>query len=388
MAAEPNETPHVNEIQKEYLRIDKDWLSLHYRISIGMVIFALIVECIMGIILVHSDMLSTTVPRYVFKFILVPSGVNALCIAINHAVVKSGKVSQTAKIYTVSIINTVICFSLFTAHSAFSVTYYVFVTAVILTTVYASYQVTLCTSVSGVVLLVISELFITWDLDKPTIFQSTLRLGNFLISLFIMFSVSMICMVVIHYERRKNRASIRIEEERVTLKKRLKMDELTGIYNRKALHDAMRDLEDCNPRDHYIFGITDIDKFKNINDGWGHQTGDKCLIAFAQLLKNSCEKAIVYRYGGDEFCLIFNNTDINEAYEMAVLIQDKLKKIKFKEHPGLQMSASFGLAQYESGMNAARLFMSADQALYRAKITRDTIRVHEDEIVPEKQKGG
>lgn len=380
MAAESNETAHVNEIQKEYTRIDKDWLSLHYKISIGMVLFALAVECIMGVILVNSDMLNTTVPRFVFKFILVPSGVNALCIAIDHAVVKSDKISQTAKIYTVSIINTVICFSLFTAHSAFAATYYVFVTAVILTTVYASSLVTLSTSIIGVVLLVVSELFITWDVDKPTVFQSTLRLGNFLIALFVMFFVSVICMVVIRYEQRKNRASIRIEEERIILKKRLKMDELTGIYNRKALHDAMRDLEDCNPRDNYVFGIMDIDRFKNINDSWGHQTGDKCLTAFAELLKNSCEKAIAYRYGGDEFCLIFYNTDIEEAYKTAVLIQNRLKEVEFKEYPGLKLTASFGLAEYQNGMNAARLFLSADQALYQAKITRDAIRIHEEEI--------
>ena len=379
MAAEPNETAHVNEIQKEYTRIDKDWLSLHYKISIGMVLFALAVECIMGVILVNSDMLNTSVPRFVFKFILVPSSVNALCIAVDHAVVKSGKISQTAKIYTVSIINTVICFSLFTAHSAFTATYYVFVTAVILTTVYASSLVTLSTSVIGVVLLVVSELFITWDVDKLTVFQSTLRLGNFLIALFIMFFVSIICMVVIRYEQQKNRASIRIEEERVLLKKKLKMDELTGIYNRKALHDAMRDLEDFNPRDNYVFGITDIDKFKNINDSWGHQAGDRCLRAFAELLKNSCEKAVAYRYGGDEFCLIFYNTDMKEAYETSVLIQNRLKQVVFKEYPGMKMTASFGLAEYHNGMNAARLFLNADQALYQAKITRDAIRIHEEE---------
>ncbi len=379
MAAEPNETAHVNEIQKEYTRIDKDWLSLHYKISIGMVLFALAVECIMGVILVNSDMLNTSVPRFVFKFILVPSSVNALCIAVDHAVVKSGKISQTAKKYTVSIINTVICFSLFTAHSAFTATYYVFVTAVILTTVYASSLVTLSTSVIGVVLLVVSELFITWDVDKLTVFQSTLRLGNFLIALFIMFFVSIICMVVIRYEQRKNRASIRIEEERVLLKKKLKMDELTGIYNRKALHDAMRDLEDFNPRDNYVFGITDIDKFKNINDSWGHQAGDRCLRAFAELLKNSCEKAVAYRYGGDEFCLIFYNTDIKEAYETAVLIQNRLKQVDLKEYQGIKMTASFGLAEYHNGMNAARLFLNADQALYQAKITRDAIRIHEEE---------
>lgn len=378
MAAEPNENAHVNEIHKEYTRIDKDWLSLHYKISIAMVLFALAVECIMGIILVHSDMLNTTVPRFLFKFLLVPSGVNALCLAVDRAVVKSDKISQTAKIYTVSIVNTVICFSLFTAHGAFTVTYYVFVTAVILTTVYASSIVTLTTSVTSLVLLVVSELFITWDVDKPSVFQSTLRLGDFLIALFIMFSVSMICLVVVRYEQRKNRASIRIEEERIVLKRRLKIDELTGIYNWRALHDALRDLEDYNPQDNYVFGITDIDKFKNINDTWGHQTGDLCLIAFASLLKDSCKNASVYRYGGDEFCILFYHTNMKEAYKTAVMIQNRLKEAAFKEHPGLKLTASFGLAEYENGINAAKLFMNADQALYQAKILRDSIRVHEE----------
>ena len=48
-----------------------------------------------------------------------------------------------------------------------------------------------------------------------------------------------------------------------------------------------------------------------------------------------------------------------------------------KEHPGLKMTASFGLAKYQSGLNAARLFLNADQALYQAKITRDTIQIYE-----------
>nr|WP_278335966.1 diguanylate cyclase [Clostridium indicum] len=86
-----------------------------------------------------------------------------------------------------------------------------------------------------------------------------------------------------------------------------------------------------------------------------------------------------YRYGGDEFCLIFYNTDMKEAYETAVLIQSGLKQVDLKDYPGLKLTASFGLAEYQNGMNAARLFLNADQALYQAKITRDAIRIHEEE---------
>lgn len=377
MSDEPNETTHVNEIQKEYIRIDKDWLSLHYKISIGIVLFALAVECIMGVLMVNSDMLTTTIPRYIFKFIVAPSFLNGLCIAADRAVVRSDRITQTTKIYTVSIMNTIICFTLFTAHGAFTATYYMFVTAIILTTVYASSKVTFITSVIGMSLLVISELFIQWDVDKISVFESTLRLGNFLISLFIMLSVAVTCMVVIQYEQRKNRASIRIEEERIFLQKRLKLDELTGIFNRRALHDALRDLEDCDPTQTYIFAITDIDKFKNINDSWGHQTGDRCLTAFAGILKNSSKKATSYRYGGDEFCLIFYNTNMEEAKKEAAFIQKQLKELDF-QIPEQQLTVSFGLAEYQNGMNAARLFMNADQALYQAKEARDCIRVYEE----------
>ncbi len=85
------------------------------------------------------------------------------------------------------------------------------------------------------------------------------------------------------------------------------MDELTGIYNRKALHDAMRDLEDCNPQDNYIFEITGIDIFKNINDSWGHQAGDKCLITFAQLLKKAAKRQMCTGMAG------MNSVSIKES---------------------------------------------------------------------------
>ena len=69
---------------------------------------------------------------------------------------------------------------------------------------------------------------------------------------------------------------------------------------------------------------------------------------------------------------------MKEAYKTAVMIQNRLKEAAFKEHPGLKLTASFGLAEYENGINAAKLFMNADQALYQAKILRDSIRVHEE----------
>ncbi|MDD3142135.1 MAG: GGDEF domain-containing protein, partial [Lachnospiraceae bacterium] len=219
-----------------------------------------------------------------------------------------------------------------------------------------------------------------WDIDKISIFDSTLQMGNFLISLFILIACSMVCMVEIGFERKKNEASIQMEIEQLQLKQRLQLDELTGIFNRKALHDAMEDMEGKVSDNNYILTIADIDNFKSINDHLGHHVGDYCLKEFAKVLGENCGKATIFRYGGDEFCLLFCNADINEAVSVCEQIQLKLSNLHFEPHAMLKMTASFGLAEYSDQVNTTRLFIHADQALYEAKEVRNNICVFQPKV--------
>lgn len=367
---------NIDEIQKAYNRIDKNWLMLHYKISIGLVIFAFIVECGMGVIWVNTDMMSTTVQRFILKFTVVPSIINSICIAINTFVIKSKFFSQNQKIYTVSLVLVTICFVLFTVHSAFTATYFIFSLAIIMTVIYANYRITNITAITSIAALVISELFIKWDLDKISIFESTLRLGNFLISIFMLVAFSVVCSVVIRYERGKNEASIQMETERHQLQQRLRVDEMTGLFNRKALENALKDMDDNDGEDNYILAIADIDNFKGINDNWGHHIGDRCLIEFARIFKENCGKAVPFRFGGDEFCLLFRNADINEAVFTCENIKSQLNSLNFEENLMLRLTASFGLAAYTDQIDTQRLFIHSDHALYEAKKIRNTIHVY------------
>lgn len=370
---------HIHEIQKEYTRIDNDWLVLHYKTTVGLVLFAFIIECVMGAFLLQSDMLTTTVPRFILKFIVIPSGINLLFVGVNAAVIRSKSLSLTQKKYTVSLVMVGICFVLFTTHSAFSATYYMFAVAVMMTTIYASHRLTSITALLSIAAIILSELFIKWDLDKISIFASTLRLSNFFISLFIMIAVSIVCMVVIRYEKKKNEASIQMELERQQLQRRLQIDETTGIFNRKALHDALKNMED-DVLDHtYILAITDIDNFKGINDTWGHHLGDRCLIEFARVLKEHCGGAIPFRYGGDEFCLLFRNATMEEAVHTCEQIRVKVSELQFTDEPLLKLTASFGLSSYSEQVDTVRLFTHSDHALYKAKEVRNSISVFEKE---------
>ncbi len=367
----------IEEIREEYKKIDNDWLVFQYKISIGLFVFAIVVECIMSLLLTNSDMLTTSINRYILKFIIAPSLVNFFFIIGDTLIIRSKKLTQDQKIFGISINLVLLCFVLFTVHNAFIATYFLFVFAIILTTIYANIHLTGITALLSLVALIISELFIKWDADKPSVFYSIQRLSEFLISLCIIIAASAVCLVKISFIYKKNEASIQKEMERVVLEQRLKTDELTGVLNRKALHDAMRDLEMSESTTSYIFGIADIDNFKSVNDQLGHLVGDNCLFEFATMLEERSRGASVFRYGGDEFCLIFENVNMEEAVSTCENIQSELIEVYSKKYPTLDISVSFGLTHYLADGNSARLFINADQALYDAKELRNTIRIYE-----------
>ncbi|MDU6266333.1 MAG: GGDEF domain-containing protein [Anaerocolumna aminovalerica] len=366
---------YIGSVQEEYTKIDGRWLRLHYKTSVGLVIFSFLVEFAMGMLLINSEMLTTTVNRFFWKFLIIPSGINLICIALEMFIMKSKRFSQNYKIYSVSLIFVCICFVLFTAHSTFVATYYIFAIAIMLTTIYANYRVTSITALTSIIAIVVSELFVRWDVDKISIFQNTHRLNDFMIALFVLITFSIVCMVAIRFEREKNSASIQKEIERKQLQKSVHMDEMTGIYNRKAFHAELKNVEDTTPDRHHILAIVDIDKFKNINDTWGHHVGDRCLIEFAKILKEFNKNITAFRYGGDEFCLLFRGIDMENAKSICEEIQLKVNGLIFEDYPNLKLTASFGLAAISDEVDTVRLFIHADRALYEAKKTRNAIRV-------------
>lgn len=366
---------HIDELRKKCRRIDHNWLVLHYKISLSLVLFACIIECLLGVVMIHSELLTTSVHRYIWKYIVIPTIFNFFCIAIDIWVMRSKRFSQTQKIYTVSLLFVAICFVLFSVHSALTATFSIFSIAIILTTIYASYRVTCITALTSIGALVLSELFIRWDTDKASIFESTSRFGSFVISLSMLIAFSAVCMVKIYYERRKIETSIQLEMERCQLQKKLDLDTLTGTLNRKALHDTLRDMEESPSDIPYILAVADIDNFKGINDRLGHAVGDQILIAYANVLQQHRGKASVFRYGGDEFCLLFEHADMEEAVSSCKQIQENLSAVLLEDGLPLKLTASFGLAAYSQELNAARLFVQADQALYKAKESRNAISI-------------
>lgn len=365
------------EIKKQYQTIDSDWLNLHYKTTVSIVIFTLIVECLMSVVFARSGLIHTSIERYILKYIMIPSGLNVICILAETLIIKSEVFSQKQKIYSVSLMLVLISFVLFTVHSGFTATYYIFPGAIMMTIIYADQRLTGITAMFSIVSASFSEIFIKWDSDKVGIFDSSLSMGNFLVSMVILFVFSAASMVVIRFEQKKNDASIRTDLERHRLKQSIQVDELTGIFNRKALDEAMSVMEIENPCEDHILAVVDIDNFKSINDRFGHFMGDRCLIEFARVLMDHSSAYTPYRFGGDEFCLLFHNISMEEAVLVCEEIRQLTEEIRIEEEKEIRFTASFGLSAYSSPLNASRLFVLSDYALYDAKKLRNSVRVYE-----------
>ena len=147
-------------------------------------------------------------------------------------------------------------------------------------------------------------------------------------------------------------------------------DEMTGVYNRRKLFELAEQRYVEYKKDLYAI-VFDIDKFKAINDSFGHPFGDKVIKAVALSIKSSLKEGSIFgRMGGDEFCIIMNCPDINQIknylekiridIEELVLITDDFIDVKFTISTGLSCCGSDITSLDE-------LLKKSDQALYEAK---------------------
>ena len=156
------------------------------------------------------------------------------------------------------------------------------------------------------------------------------------------------------------------------LSNRLNMDPLTGagsrLFGEKALADAYADYK-AGHKDTLLL-IADIDYFKQFNDGYGHDVGDKVLRAFTEAVKRSTRSNdSVIRWGGDEFIVILRNIPAKFQPEAGDRILSAVRAIRIDELPeDVRITASMGFAYFdESDEDAKSTLSRADAALYRAK---------------------
>lgn len=162
----------------------------------------------------------------------------------------------------------------------------------------------------------------------------------------------------------------KLKEKNKKLIKIAVQDGMTGLLNHKASLDFLKLRESSAKRygKNLAVIMLDIDRFKRINDRFGHPAGDKVIIAIAATLKSTLRESDgCGRYGGEEFLLILPELGVQDVCFLAERIRKKIEELKIFEIDNLPVTASLGVAVFNPLMPDENLISLADRALYEAK---------------------
>ncbi|MCK5364995.1 MAG: GGDEF domain-containing protein [Gammaproteobacteria bacterium] len=164
-------------------------------------------------------------------------------------------------------------------------------------------------------------------------------------------------------------------------------DPLTGVNNRGRFREVMDREVELSRRHGTPLSLImlDVDRFKSINDTHGHLVGDIALKSIASCTL-SCirDSDILFRYGGEEFCIALANTNLTGACKLAERVRRALEILVVRTSGArLHVTASLGVATLAKEDDAAHLVEKADHSLYRAKaLGRNRVATHEDAQEP------
>ena len=192
---------------------------------------------------------------------------------------------------------------------------------------------------------------------------SSLRLQTLMIHLFITFVASYIVWKYVEFALGEIRVYQRFRSEATT-------DYLTSLSNRRKFsHELNAAIQRCQRKDETITLLyLDIDRFKAINDEFGHAIGDDVLRKFAGVLMMTCRIYDgLYRIGGEEFAVILQDCTLENARIVAERIRQNILDFEYSLSGEANVTTSIGVAGYVMGISAEEMMGKADDALYQAK---------------------
>jgi len=180
-------------------------------------------------------------------------------------------------------------------------------------------------------------------------------------------------------DQRIQTAILRNISDRKALEEELRLqsitDTLTELYNRRHFHSLAQNESERALRNHLPFSVLlmDVDRFKQYNDAFGHDQGDRVLRALGDTIrKNFRTMDTGFRYGGEEFLVLLPETTAEAAFIPAERLRKRFSAIPFLPHPDEEprkVTLSIGIAEFRPGISIDDLVRSADRAMYAAKNT-------------------
>ncbi len=352
----------------------RKWIRRCYFFGAAAVCLIGLLECVFYFVVQKLGFLIGGPLTYFLKYILAPCALNAAAVAACAAFLRKVR-TLWGKACAVSLMYVFVAFVTYTIHIQFPALAMIYALVIFMTVIYGEWRITTITASAALVSKVLSDLFIVWApyYSKGRLYDANSVL-DFSVSLLVLAAVYGASLMVISFERERYRISSRLEEDRLRLYEETLTDSLTGLRNRNALRLSF-DRMVRGGEEGSVFVMLDVDHFKHINDTYGHTVGDQYLQKLSDLL-DAVPGAEAFRFGGDEFCLLFREASDDLVKGRCMEVQESFRKSRVcRSHS--QTTVSFGAARYEKGLAPSELVRRADKALYQAKVNRGTIKFYE-----------
>lgn len=175
----------------------------------------------------------------------------------------------------------------------------------------------------------------------------------------------------INLEDKVARRTLELAAKNTQLEKMARTDALTELSNRRSFDELVRHEVGRSQRSgqSFVIGIIDLDRFKTVNDTYGHDVGDRVLQSVAKILVDGLRAGdYPFRWGGDEFCVLFPESSGDVALVIAERLRQTIESQAFhRDEDELLVTASFGLAVWRDGCKVSDVIKQADQAMYESK---------------------
>lgn len=256
----------------------------------------------------------------------------------------------------------------------------------------------------GIYLAKLESFLLTWAFTLPIIFYLLLgRKAGKLITLAMMLSImvilypkllsfrpvmtnfafSYLLIWAISHIYESNRESAELALHKLAL-----TDPLTGTNNRLSLQARFNQSTLVSEHKPLTLLLLDVDHFKQVNDNFGHVAGDDVLKSIANLLTKYTDDLDLFRIGGEEFCIFLHDSSTQESLTLAQTLRANVERETFiSEGLKIQATISIGVTLFKEGMQLCDLLRSADEQLYRAKLSGRNRVMHnlvpaiEDEVM-------
>lgn len=299
---------------------------------------------------------------YLWYGVVLPIVTNLINHCVARIIIHKTDASRQAKNTSIIIAALVTTFLVSVIHREYIVTGCAFIFPIILSAMFNDRKL-LNISFIGSFIVLLSVGIAFWVSHQITLVTS--------INLFVLFGflfISFLCGILsINYSNQNYSAIVSQAEENYKLLQDVMRDQMTGLYNHSTFVTHLKNHINNYENAPFCLVMVDVDDFKRINDTYGHDHGDTVLIQLAKTIQAHCgEEDDAYRYGGEEFAIVFAGKDAGQAQQIT---QNILAQFRSHTFPFTDKTITFsaGVAQYTAGTSRDAFFEQADKTLYKAK---------------------